>query len=358
MGITGGLQMPEQKHLWLGRTYGHAKEAKENAKQDEQQRIKAGQGATNRILHQNDVLTGTWSAARALQTTLGDEKYLRPITQRDLEVFKRNIETVKKRATFEKGITAKQIIDWSAKPFFGSRDNKSDLQLAMEQINHAVPVSAYNGAVRFITNASKDSDVNRHHVYIIFQRFKNITGSQKTSRQIALDIRKGPLSIDCDCGKQRFWYRYIATIGGFNSGRAETGLPKIRNPTLTNVACKHIVKVASEIQNGNSVLNFLIKMVDKSRANDLANVQHIAKQAETERELSNQKRRKSNTIKTSEQKKLEAAVRSAGKPKKVKRSARIGNTPDEREATLRAALAPLGLQPTQDQINQVRANVK
>ena len=229
--------MADKKHDWLGRLYGSAKEAKANAKADEKQRLEAGKGPTSRILHQNDVLTGKWSPTRALQTTLGDGKFLRPINQQDLEAFKRNIKTVKDRGVYEKGITAKEIIDWSAKPFYGSVNNKSDLALAREQIRHAVPVSSYAGGVRFITDAGPDSDVSRHHVYIVFERFASITGNQDTARKAALDVRKGPLLIECDCGKWRFWYRYIATIGGYNSGRDETGFPKIRNPTLTNVAC-------------------------------------------------------------------------------------------------------------------------
>ena len=354
--------MATQKHDWLGRLYGSAKEAKANAKTDEQQRLSAGKGPTSRILHQNDVLTGKWTPSRALQTTLGGPGgHLRDITQADLAAFKENIKTIKSKGKYEKGITAKEIIDWSSNLAFGC--HKSDLALSIEQIKHATPVSAYNGRVRFITNAGPDSDVTRHHVFIVFERFASITGRQETSRKVALDVRKGPLLIECDCGKWRFWYRYIATIGGYNSGRAETGFPKIRNPRLTNVACKHIVKVANEIQNIASVLSFLTKMVDKSRASDLANVMHRSTQEESEKDLNSQLRRKSNAIKTSAEKSAARKEKLAAKaaadkikpPARLRQSSRIsGLDANAREAALRKGMAKFGLVPSPEQIEAVR----
>lgn len=60
----------------------------------------------------------------------------------------------------------------------------------------------------------------------------------------------GRISFDCNCGRHTYWYRYLATIGNFAvAPPKETVFPKIRNPKLKGVCCKHVIKAALAIQN-------------------------------------------------------------------------------------------------------------
>ncbi|KAB2116637.1 phage tail protein [Vibrio alginolyticus] len=59
----------------------------------------------------------------------------------------------------------------------------------------------------------------------------------------------GRISIDCDCGRHQYWYRYIATMGNYQiKPPAEFSFPKIRNPELAGVACKHILRATRMMQ--------------------------------------------------------------------------------------------------------------
>jgi hypothetical protein len=320
---------------WIGQLKGSGAEARERAKEDAKQRSNEANRSGSIILSQKDILTGTWDSRKVLFTTLGGQ--VRPITADDLAVFRKNIKTAQSKLI--KGITAKHIIDWSAVGvgYFSPKEGifktlRSDLTLAKEQITSAVPVASTNGMVRFITNAGPDSDVTRHHVTIEFLNYGAEAASGLTdARKAALRMRRGPLKIECDCGKWRYWYRYIATIGGYNAGRNETGFPKIRNPKLHGIACKHIVRVAAEIERGGSIMPFLTRMIDKAKSSDDAKANLRTKQKEAERLASNQAKRKpGSAIKTSAEKRQERAARSAMKaatsaptPKKQKRASKV-----------------------------------
>ncbi|RIW17904.1 phage tail protein [Vibrio harveyi] len=59
----------------------------------------------------------------------------------------------------------------------------------------------------------------------------------------------GRISIDCDCGRHQYWYRYLATMGKYAVAPPnEFAFPKIKNPELSGVACKHVLKAATMLQ--------------------------------------------------------------------------------------------------------------
>lgn len=241
---------------WLGRIRSATKEAKDTWKADQEQRRAAGRAEKSVILDPRDV-QGDYDASRLLFTTLGGK--LRKITADDLYAFRRNIQTVQQR--YAKGITARQVIDLS------QADGLGDLERARRQITHAIPVSFARGEMHFITNASKESKAKRHHVLVRFLSFGAAAASGKqTPAKAAHWLRKQPLAFDCDCGRHRYWFRYIASIGGFAAGRAETGFPKIRNPGLRGVACKHVLRVMAEIDKGAlPVQNLLERTIDAAQ---------------------------------------------------------------------------------------------
>jgi hypothetical protein len=135
-----------------------------------------------------------------------------------------------------------------------------------------------------MTNAGPDSDQKYHYVIVDFMSYSSAaSGARGDAKKSAAWLRKEPLRIECDCGRWRYWYRYIATIGKFNAGRDETGFPKIRNPNLRGVACKHILRVMAEVESSPSVQNFLARLIDKARARDDNRVRVETKQKEAEK---------------------------------------------------------------------------
>lgn len=62
----------------------------------------------------------------------------------------------------------------------------------------------------------------------------------------ALHAIHGNVSVDCNCGRYLYWYRYLATIGNFAIS-PENIFPKIRNPKLTGCVCKHVLRVCSTL---------------------------------------------------------------------------------------------------------------
>lgn len=202
----------------------------------------------------------TFNFNRVMHTTLGGES--RPITAEDLAKFRHLANKLGKK--YVGGITARQIIDHS---------RKEDRDRARKQITMAIPSYAQKNprndglTVRFITNASKLYGASRHHVVVEFGGFQTAVIGADASKVATRKMLKGNVRFDCDCGRHTYWYRYIASIGNYNYGRAESGFPKIRNPNLIGVACKHVLRVMAEIEGGNTVLSFVNRAVEKARAN-------------------------------------------------------------------------------------------
>ncbi|MGZ8220045.1 MAG: hypothetical protein ACXWT0_00205 [Methylobacter sp.] len=312
------------KNSWLGKLSGSGAEAKQRAAEDAAQRRAEGQRKGSIILNQKDVQTGNWDASKTLFTTIGGR--VRPITSDDLAAFRRNIDTAQSQTgRFSKGITAKQVIDWSdgiidsithslsGKEKSLDLKRTSDLYKARTEITMAVPVSAHNSSdkqgakVRFITNAGPNSKVTRHHVLVEFMNYgPEANAGNTTPRKSAMRLRNGSIRIECDCERWRYFFRYLATIGGYNAGRPESGYPKIRNPKLQGIACKHIVRVMSEVRTGSATLAFLTRLMDKAKSSEEVKAALRQKQADAEKLIKNQaKRTTGNDIKTSEQKRNE-----------------------------------------------------
>lgn len=259
--------------------------------------------AASTILNPNEV-SGEYDAGRLLTTTLGAGAP-RALTHSDLRAFQQNVSTLKKK--FKGGITAQAVIDMSL---------SIDRARANKEIRMAVPASVRGGRMHFITNSGPESDVSRHHVHVEFLDFQAAVGaSPNDARKIGKLVANGRLTFDCDCGRHTFWYRYIATIGKYNFGRAETGFPKVRNPELKGVACKHVLRVMHVIQRDVTVHSRLASQVLAAREVldgrklkvDKTKVADLRKMAEAQ----HAKRTSSTNLKTSEAKARDAAMRKA-----------------------------------------------
>lgn len=303
----------------LGKLKGHVGEAKGRAAEDAAQRKAAGAAPRSIILGKNDV-QGEYDAHRVLTTTLGGGK-ARALTADDLATFRQNMRTAQKNF-HGNGITARQVIDLaSSHPLDYAKPNEasSDITKARTEITMAVPVSALvtprkDLDVRFITNAGPDSKVSRHHVLVRFNAFSEAANKlmastvkdRKDPRQAANWLRKQKLAFDCDCERHRYFLRYVSTIGGFNAGRPEHGFPKLKNPGLKGVACKHVLRVMAEIEASATVWSFLTKFMLKILASEDNTVKHQQKQAEANAAAEKQASKPSE-IKTSEQRAAERA---------------------------------------------------
>jgi len=281
-------RVAKEAQSWLGKVSGHVSAANRHFREDERQR-KDAEKNRNIILTEREV-RGLWDANRVLLTTLGGKP--RPITADDLAVFRRNMEIARKRLGKTQGITARQVIDLaSSNPLNYEASKKlyaSDIEKARSEITMAMPVSANNGTVRFMTNAGPGSEVSRHTVIVRFNEWDSACAdlastwfwSKTSPEKVARKLLKTKLAFDCDCGRHRYFFRYIASIGGFAAGRKETGYPKIRNPNLNGVACKHVLRVMAEIDSGRGVtLGFITKHLAKASEYQ-AKSQMTQKQAE------------------------------------------------------------------------------
>lgn len=315
-------------------------EATKNFRSDAAQRKAAAESPASIILNVKDV-QGEYDSGRVLTTTLGGAP--RRITADDLATFRKNIKTV--QGKFKGGIKARQVLDLSL---------EIDRKRAQTEIRMAVPVSATNGMVRFVTNAGPDSKVYRHHVNVQFLSFgAAASGGRDTSPKMANWVRKQSLKFDCDCGRHRYFLRYISTIGDFNSGRAESGFPKIKNPGLHGVACKHVLRVMAEVEASGVVLGFLTKLIDKARSADDAKAKHVATVKEIEA-LANKQNAKSRDIKTTATRstannaaKLRKALSAAAKPVPAPMKATTATRRASTQATKKTGINTSSLTPGQ-----------
>ena len=202
-------------------------------------------------------LAGETNFSETLMTTLGGK--LRTITTDDIKAFAHNVEVVKTK--YKSGITPQQVINWSL---------SDDRELANKQIHLCAPFSRKAGVQRFITNASAGSPSKRHYVTVEFNNFAAlVTAPRKVGAAITREqLANGTIKFDCDCGKHNFWFRYLATIGQYAHGRLESGFPKIRNPNLQGVACKHVLRVMQFIISPSGV-QYMRSQVDKDRRTQL-----------------------------------------------------------------------------------------
>lgn len=349
---------------WLGKVRGHVGEASARFETDRKEREAAGKlpQPQNIILTEREV-RGDWDANRVLLTTLGGD--YRQITSNDLAIFRQNMRMAQRRMKGVGGITPRQVIDLASghplvyesyRNLLGVADPgyKSDIEKAKAEIRSAIPVSANNGVLRFLTNAGPNSKATRHNVVIKLNAWQEATSmlaatdlkNKKTPKQVANWLRKQKVAFDCDCERHRYFFRYLATIGGFAAGRQETGYPKIRNPGLKGVACKHVLRVMAELESSGYVLNFLTRHLQSASEHK---ARTVLKQKEAEAALL---KRRAAQIKTTEERKAQtekaraarkAAKKAGATPSSEKPSASTRKFSTEDMSKLKAAAAILGV---------------
>jgi hypothetical protein len=286
--------------------------------------LQSRQLATN-ILAPEALARQKHSPAKLLSTTLGGNG-ARQITDRDLQAFRRAVAAVGKQ--LREGVTAREVIDFST---------QADRDRARRQIHYAVPARMRDGSVIFSVSAGPESKVSRHMVVVQFHQYGSALSMPGTALQAATWLcRESPLKLDCDCAHWRYGgFRYIATIGGFNAGRAESGFPKLKNPELRGLACKHVLRAASELEASGFVRKQVATMLQADR-DRLARPQRVKPRVilVTQQQADIAPRRP-HAIRTSDDQQRRALA--AGLRKVLGR----GSTPGAQRTDVRATLAAL-----------------
>ena len=208
-----------------------------------------------------DDMSGLYDPSRRLFTSIDGSPRL--LTKDDILAFKAAVKDVQKRHGLQKngkgvfgGILPKQVIDLS---------RAQDRRRSEKEIHQCVPVTNRAGLVHFQTNAGPNNGAVRHHVMVQFLGYDSALSGGLSAKDAAKQMMRSKIKFDCDCGRHTFWFRYIASIGNFNYGRAEDGFPKIRNPTLYGVGCKHVLRVMQAITHGPTFLGFATRMIENGR---------------------------------------------------------------------------------------------
>lgn len=207
-----------------------------------------------KILGPGDVAAGKISGGRLLLTTLHGAP--RQITASDIATFKTQAAAL--GARYKGGATIDDILKAS---------RPEDVQRAHEEIRWSTPVRLRNGTIDFITNASKQSTATRHYVTVVLADYGAALARAATPLQAATWLaREGHIRWDCTCGRHVFWYRYICTSIGANALRPETGTPRIRNPHLIGLGCKHTLRTMIELRDSMLVRKQVAAMISAGRA--------------------------------------------------------------------------------------------
>ena len=121
-----------------------------------------------------------------------------------------------------------------------------------KQIRAAVPYKFAGNTIHFRVTASGETKGAPPH-YAVRVRIEDWDkavrrGEGRNYFPAAMEAVTGHISFDCSCGRHQFWYRYLATIGGFALMPEEHVFPKIRNPHLRGACCKHMLKTVLTMQ--------------------------------------------------------------------------------------------------------------
>lgn len=275
----------------------------------EVKRRNADQKAPGNTLLSPDEIAGDYYLGRGLATTLGGEK--RGLTLEDLRTFSANVKQLKKTASkinIKGGIRAKTVIDKSWK---GDRERaNSQIHTANPTHYQAMTESGGQGTslvVHFYVGASAESEFTHHNVNVQFLDFGDAVGlPEKIVGKVAKKLTAGRLNFECSCPRHKYFFRYVATQADYNYGRSENSFPKITNPTLTGVACKHALRVMKLIESSTTLRGYLSRVIQKFR-DDIEHtnqVERIADQRAMNEALRKEDSRK-RKIKTTDEKRAQ-----------------------------------------------------
>lgn len=137
-----------------------------------------------------------------------------------------------------------------------------DIRRSRREIRNATLYQVNGSILHFRVTASEGSDRQYHRVRVRLEDWTLAMSSEAKSLPAAAAACQGRISFDCSCGRHQFWFRYIATMGGFALEPQEHGFPKIRNPRLRGCCCKHVLKVLNTLR-GSTLHAVLAKEMER-----------------------------------------------------------------------------------------------
>lgn len=182
---------------------------------------------------------------------LGQKADGTPFTFEDLARFEKMRKLYRKRRGNEQGITYRELVARSREIDVKRANNRSDDGRGITQ---ASLIGLQKGNIALVrVKASSLSEHEEHLVKIRFDDWEKdmseASGDDRSYQKATKHTCAGHMSFNCDCGRYQYWYRYVATLGNFQlAPPREMAFPKIRNPNLTGVACKHILRAATMLQ--------------------------------------------------------------------------------------------------------------
>lgn len=241
---------------------------------------------TESLLNLTHVLDKKKTLAEQALEVINNASFAGQLSLKDLKQFEKKAKELKKQYSklgIQGGITPRAVIN---------RSRSIDIQRCQKEIGSALPIRQdKNGVVVFKTSASKKHWAAYHIVSVQFLGFQSALNIEKNTDKLANSVNRGAIRFDCDCGRHRYWYRYIASVGGFAYGKPETGFPKVRNPQLTGLACKHVLRVMTVLEKSPAMTAYMKQYLSRYRQNANARVQTLTeKQA---KKLSSQLKKES-----------------------------------------------------------------
>lgn len=161
----------------------------------------------------------------------------------ELKAFRKMMQKAQKE--FEgrgaNGVPVKQLI---------AKTTPQDVKRANQQIRYARLYQTRGDLLKFQVPASGENGYHgSYQVRIRLEGWDAMLVSGKPWKTAAKEAANGLVSIDCQCGRHQFWYRYLAGVGGYAvTPPQEKDFPKIRNPSLKGACCKHVVRVLQTLQ--------------------------------------------------------------------------------------------------------------
>lgn len=265
----------EEKKEYQNRPSEELKQSRATQKQQDKKREQAKNVLLiNSVLNKRNQINPTL-AEKALEV-INQNSFESQLTEEMLNQFKRRADDLRRdyhENQISGGISPRAIIN---------RSRRIDIQRCQKEIHSIFPAKhTKDGLIIFRTNASQKSKDSYHMVSVQFLNFQAALNAGSNTKELAKAVLNGAVKFDCDCGRHRYWYRYIASVGGFSYGKPETGFPKIRNPTLTGLACKHVIRVMTLLERSQTTVSYMQNMLDYYRKKtDAPNKTQTRKQAQ------------------------------------------------------------------------------
>lgn len=184
---------------------------------------------------------------------LGKKQDGTEFTQDDLKRFQKLAQKYRKRRGGLPGITFAELVSRSLDTRIKRANNTSNDRRGISKAQ-LITLKANIATVR--VKASEISDHQEHRVKIRLEEWDELMadadGSEggKTGYLRAAKLAcKGRASFDCSCGDHQYRYRYMATLGNYClAPPKEFAFPKITNPDLQGLACKHVIRAMTMMQ--------------------------------------------------------------------------------------------------------------